>query len=135
MKYWLCITNMENWDVILDKEVHGFNERNKRYFELLSIGDKVAMYITPKRIGGLFEIVKIDFSKEVIFGGGDYPYRIKLKKIKLPSQFILMDERLTDNISIFKGAIKWGATLMGKSIREITKNDFELISKIINEQK
>ena len=133
--FWLTITNMENWKIIKDKSIYAFNEKNKKSFDELKIGDYIVMYVTPKKIGGLFKIVSKSIKEKVKFNGDNYLHQIKLKELLIPKQEIDVNEKIVQNISIFKNSLRWGTILFGRSIKKITKEDFVYIKSLMKEIK
>ena len=133
-KYWLCLTNDKNWSLITRKEIYAFNKRYKSYKKLLSIGDFMVFYIIPKRIGGIFKVVSKKVAKKVRFFGGDYPYQIKIKKEKILSKPINIDNvsNLKERIAIFKNARSIGSALFGRAIIQLTEEDYKKLSELIN---
>lgn len=131
--FWLTITNMENWEIIKNKSIYAFNEKNKKSFDELEKGDFIAMYVTPKKFGGLFEVVSKSVKEKIKFKGDNYLHQIKLKKILVPKYEIDVNEKIVKNISIFKNSMRWGTILFGRSIKKITKEDFEYIKSLMEE--
>lgn len=133
-KYWLFVTTSINWETIKDKEIFGFNERGIRDLEKLKIDDYVIIYIKGKRIGGLFEIQSLESNIKIKFKEGDYPNKIKLKKILIPKEPLEFTKIIINNISIFKNRLRWGTILMGRATKEIKELDFYYIKNLIEEQ-
>lgn len=133
-KYWLCLTNDENWSIIKNKGIYAFNKRYKRCKKLLSIGDLIIFYIVPKRIGGIFKVGSKKVSKKIRFLGGDYPYQIKIKKEKIPSRPINIDRvsNLKNEVSIFRKAGSIGSALFGRAIIKLTGEDYKKFLELIN---
>lgn len=133
-KYWLCLANDKNWQLIKNKEIYAFNKRYKRYKKLLSVGDFIIFYIVPKRMGGIFSVTSKKVPKKIRFFGGDYPYQIKIKKEKIPSKPINIDtvSNLKQRISIFKNARSIGSALFGRAIINLTEEDYKKLSELIN---
>ena len=131
--YWLTITNMENWEIIKSNLVYAFNENNKKNFEELSKGDLIVMYVTPKKFGGLFKISSKSVENKTKFKGDNYLHQIKLKKILIPKYEIDVNEKIVQNISIFKNSMRWGTILFGRSIKKITREDFDYIKSLMGE--
>lgn len=130
-KFWLTITNMENWGVIKDNLVYAFNENNKKNFDEINVGDFIVMYVTPKKFGGLFEVSSKFVKDKIRFNGDSYLHQIKLKKILIPKHETDVNEKIVQNISIFKNSLRWGTILFGRSIKKITKEDFEYIKDLM----
>jgi predicted RNA-binding protein len=91
------------------------------------------MYVTPKKFGGLFEVTSKSIKNKIKFNGDNYLHQIKLKKILIPKQEVDVNERIVQNISIFKNSIRWGTILFGRSIKKITKDDFNYIKSLMSE--
>jgi len=132
--YWLTITNMENWQIIKEKEIYAFNESNKRYFDELRIGDFLVMYVIPKKIGGLFQVISKKENEKTNLKGDKYIHKVKIKKIIVPKSEIEVTDKIVQNISIFKNSIRWGTILFGRSIKKITKEDYNFVKSLIVRQ-
>jgi predicted RNA-binding protein len=135
-KYWLIITNKVNWLDIKTKNVFGFNQRNKKNTSLLSVGDILVFYIIPKQLGGIFKIRSLRVKNPIKFGYGDYPNQIKIKKILVLSEAIIIDDRwedyqIVEKLELFKNKKRWGAVLMGKTILALSKNDYKYIKNCL----
>jgi len=142
MAYWLCITNEENWKVIKAKNVWGVPERHERTIAKVKPGDKLLIYlkqenigdnIKPSRIVAVYEVVSEPFrdSKKIFkspkgMGNEVFPWRIKIKPIKIfdePIEF----KPLIPKLKFITNKKKWSGHLMGKAMREIPEEDYELI--------
>jgi len=78
---------------------------------------------------GTFEVVSEPFKDESrIFTGGLYPWRIKIKPIKLGE---VEFKPLIPRLKFIKNKDKWTGHLMGKAMREIPKEDYELIFSLM----
>ncbi len=144
MTYWLCITTEENWRVIRERDVWGVPERHKNTISKVKLGDKLVIYVKqesmggevkPSRIVGVFEAVSEPFrdstrifsSKGMRSSGETFPYRIKIKLVKIfdkPIEF----KPLIPKLKFITNKKKWSGHLMGKAMREIPEVDFKLIS-------
>jgi predicted RNA-binding protein len=129
--YWLCVTNEANWNVVKAKKVWGVpQKRGKRQIEAVKPGDLLAFYVTPKRIGGIFEVTSEPFeSKEKIFSWADFgreeffPYRVKLKPIVAAKEPVPAD-KLIRKLSFSKGQKRWSVFLRRAMLR-IVKSDYD----------
>lgn len=130
-KYWLFVTNDENWKTIKNKSIYGFNDRGKKDLKKLSIKDVVIIYIKGKKMGGIFEIKSLKSNIKTRFKEGDYPYKIELKKIMIPNELLELTDNIINQISIFKGIRKWGTILMGRATKEINEKDYYYIRRIM----
>jgi|GEM_PF-110056 len=142
MKYWFCITTEDNWKVIRDKNVWGVPERHKNIIAKVKPGDKLLIYAKQEKIGdelkesrgvAIYEVLSEVFrdSKKIFktpkgMGNEVFPYRIKIKPIKIFSKPIEF-KPLIPKLKFISNKRKWSGHLMGKAMREIPKEDFELI--------
>jgi len=130
VKYWLMITDEENWEVI--KTWHVYGTKTEKLISELKQGDKVVMYLIRTQISGLFEIESLKSNKNIRFNDEEYKFFIDLKPIKILKKTINItskwdNPKIIENVSIFKNSLRWGTILMGRSIIEITKEDYEYI--------
>ena len=49
MKYWLCITTHDNWEVVKKKNVWGVPKRHKNTIAKVKPGDRLVFYVKQKR--------------------------------------------------------------------------------------
>ncbi len=142
MSYWLCITTEENWKVIKEKNIWGVQQRHKNTIAKVKPGDKCLIYVMstkrdkdviPPRIVAAYEVISEVFEdRSRIFKSPSgksseiYPYRIKLKPIKIfekPLDF----KSLIPELKFIKNKKRWTGHIQGKAMREIPKEDFKLI--------
>jgi len=141
MAYWLCITNEENWKVIKEKNIWGVPHRHKNTIAKVKPDDKCLIYvmstkrnkdIIPPRIVAAYEVISEVFEDQSrIFkslpGRNEvFPYRVKLKPIKIfrkPIDF----KSLIPELKFIKNKRKWTGHIQGKAMREIPKEDYDLI--------
>jgi len=142
LKYWLCITNEANWNVIKEKNIWGVPERHKNTIAKVKPGDKLLIYlkqekvndeIKPSRIVGAYEVISEVFrdSTRIFSSKGMrtneiFPWRVKIKPIKIfdkPIEF----KPLIPKLKFITNKKKWSGHLMGKAMREIPEEDYELI--------
>jgi len=145
MPYWLCITNEENWKVIKEKNIWGVPERHENTIRRVKPGDKILIYVKQERdkneikeprIFAVYEAASEVFrDSSRIFktpkgmGNETFPLRIKLKPIKIfekPIDF----KSLISKFKFIKNKQKWSGHLMGKAMREIPEEDYELIMSV-----
>ncbi len=144
MTYWLCITTEENWKVIRSKNVWGVPERHKNTIMKVKPGDKLLIYlkqenikgeVKPSRITGAYEVISEPFkdSTRIFSSKGmrtneTFPWRVRVKPIKIfdkPIEF----KPLIPKLKFITNKKKWTGHLMGKAMREIPEEDFELIMR------
>ena len=136
--YWLCITNRENWEIIKKQHVWGVSERHKNTIMKVKKGDKLVFYVKqevqgkekyPSMIVGIYEVASEPYRDETeIFKGGTYPWRINIKPIKLGQ---LEFKPLVLKLKFIKNKEVWSGHLVGKAMREIPKEDYELIYDLL----
>jgi len=144
MAYWLCITNDENWEVIKKRNIWGVSERHKNTIGKVKKGDKLLIYVKqgkvndevkPSRIVGAYEVVSNVFrdstrifSSKGFIKNEVFPYRVRIKPIKIfdkPIEF----KPLIPKLTFITNKKKWSGHLMGKAMRTIPKDDYDLIMK------
>jgi len=147
MTYWLCITNEENWHIVKQKSVWGVAERHRNTIAKVKRGDTLLMYLkqekigdelVPSRIAGIFEVASTVYTdKTRIFttpkgmGNETFPLRITLKPVQIfkkPVEF----KPLIHSLIFITNKKKWSGHLMGKAMREIPNDDFELIARKVS---
>jgi len=144
MGCWLCVTSEENWKVIRERNVWGVGEEFRKTIKRVKPGDKFVFYVVqtkkgdqiiPSRIVGVFEAVSEPYrDSSKIFKskskGGEtiYPYRVKLKSIKIfdePVEF----KQLISKLSFIRNKDKWTGYVR-LPMRKIPEEDYQLIAKI-----
>lgn len=140
MKFWLCITNQDNWEVVKEKNIWGASERHKGTIEKVRPGDKCLFYVIstridkeviPSRIVAAYEVTSEPFKATLsIFKpasyGESYPLRINLKQIKMFKTYVEFKPIVT-KLSFIKNKRQWSSHIRGRAMREIPKVDYELI--------
>jgi predicted RNA-binding protein len=138
VKYWLCITNEENWSVVERRKIWGVPEkRGRRQIEAVKPGDYLAFYVTPKRVGGIFRVISEPFeSNEKIFSWAEFgkeemfPHRVKIEETIVAKSPMPID-KLIGRLSFSKGRKRW-TVILRRAMLEITKGDFELLFSLIS---
>ncbi len=141
MTHWLCITTEDNWNIVRKRNIWGVSQRHKNTIANVKQGDKCLIYVMstkknqetiPPRIVAAYEVISEVFEdRSRIFksppGKSEtYPYRIKLKPIKIfdePVDF----KSLIPELKFIKNKKRWTGHIQGKAMRRIPKEDFELI--------
>lgn len=138
VKYWLCVTNEENWKVVKNKNVWGVSERHRKRLKSVEQGDFMAFYVKRSRIGGIFVVVSDPFvSDEKVFSSAGFaeketfPHRVRVKPIIMPEE--LKEFRpLIPKLKFIPNRKRWSAPLRA-AMKTIPKEDFELIKKEVEE--
>jgi predicted RNA-binding protein len=140
MRYWLCVTNQENWEVIKEKNIWGVEERHRNTISKVRPGDKLLVYMMttkkenetlPPRIVAAYEVVSEMFTDSSrIFKGKLYPLRIGLRLIAVFSKPLDFRE-LVSKLSFIKNKRMWVGHIRGKAMREIPKEDFETVLEVV----
>jgi predicted RNA-binding protein len=139
MRYWLCVTNQENWEVIKERNIWGVEERHRNTISKVRPRDKLLIYVMgtkkddeslPPRIVAAYEAVSEMFTDSSrIFKGKLYPLRIKLRLIAIFSKPLEFRE-LAPRLSFIKNKRMWAGHIRGKAMREIPKVDFETVLEV-----
>lgn len=146
MNYWLCITNEANWHVVKDTNIWGVAKRHKNTISKVNEGDTFLIYLKQEKIGdvikesriaGIFEAVstvytddKKIFQVPIGMGNETFPLRINVKQVQIfknPVEF----KPLIPKLKFITNKNKWSGHLMGKAMRTIPKDDFELIDSMM----
>lgn len=127
MTYWICITNRENWEVIKRHNVWGVPKKHKNTLSRVKPGDKLVIYVRQEKdkegnllepkIVGIYEVTSepyVDFSR--IFkphrGGKEtYPYRVKIKPIKIGE---INFKPLINDLKFIKNKKRWSMHFLGR---------------------
>jgi len=136
--YWLCITNRENWEIIKKNNIWGVSERHKNIIIKVKKGDKLVFYVKqkvhgknkyPSIIAGIYEVASEPYRDETpIFKGEIYPWRIKIRPIKLGE---LEFKPLIPKLKFIKNKQRWGGHLIGKAMRKIPEEDYKLLLELL----
>jgi predicted RNA-binding protein len=136
MRYWLCVTNQENWEVIREKNIWGVEERHRNSILKVKPGDKLLIYVMgtknenetlPPRIVAVYEAISEMFTDSSrIFKGKLYPLRIRLRPIAVFSKPLNFRE-LVPKLSFIKNKRVWVGHIRGRAMREISERDFETV--------
>jgi len=139
MKYWLCVTNQENWEVIREKNIWGVEERHRNSISKVRPGDKLLIYVMgtkkenetlPPRIVAAYEAVSETFTdSNRLFKGELYPLRIRLRPIAVFSKPLDFRE-LVPKLGFIKNKRMWAGHIRGKAMREIPERDFETVLEV-----
>lgn len=137
VNYWLCVTNEENWKVVKDRKIWGVPKRNRHQIAGVKPDDGLIFYVKPKRIAGIFKAMTEPFkSDERIFSttgfaeGETFSHRVSLKPEVVPREPIDFKE-LVPKLKFITNKKKWGTHLMGRAMRTIPKEDYEVIESSI----
>ena len=145
VNYWLCITNLDNWQVIKKMSIWGVSERHKGQLSKAEIGDILLFYTVSEvienvqhgsAIVGIYKVASEPYYDiDQIFSGigswtlGEkFPYRIKVEPIEIfekPLPF----KPLVDKLEFITNVKRWSLHIKGRAMRKIPKKDFETIKK------
>jgi len=136
MKFWLCVTSQENWEVVKKFGVWGVSERNRRKVESADVGDLLVFYVKPKKIADVMRTSAKAFKREEkIFRSAGFAaeevfhtaLKLKLFKYLSPLSF----EEFIEKLRFIKRKEKWTGYLRG-AMRTVPKEDFDLIKSRIS---
>ena len=128
-RYWLCILSPENYEVVKSNLLWGVSERHKDKLYQIKPHDLLVLYVIGERkIKGIYEVISEPYKEETkIFADDIYPYRVKLKPIKLSDEGIDL-KKFIMQLSIFKRKDRfWAGILQGRAMIELTEQDFNKI--------
>ena len=135
--YWLCITNRENWEIIKKHNIWGVSERHRRMIAQVRKGDRLVIYVKqeirgkekyPSAIVGIFEAVGEVYKDETeIFKGGVYPWRVKIRPIKLGE---VNFKNLVPKLSFIRNKERWSGHLVGRAMIKISGEDYRIIESM-----
>ena len=136
MKYWLCVTNEENWPIIKEKLVWGVPEKRRNLIARVKPGDILVIYVKPKKIGGVFKVTSEPYEdrKKVFkwrkYGKEDvFPHRVNLEPVIVSKEPVDLGE-VIPSLDFIQGKKQWSAPLR-KGMIEISKEDYEKLRKTL----
>lgn len=134
MKYWFCVTNNENWEVIKKQKIWGVPEPRSTTIGKVKLGDRLVIYTKPRKIEGIFEAVSESFRSEKkifkpIVREGIFPYRVRLKVILAPKDPINFSP-LIQKLAFIKNKRMWGVSIR-TTMRTISKEDYRTIESAL----
>jgi predicted RNA-binding protein len=143
MKYWLYITNSDNWKVTKEKKILGASKRHRNALSRMKIGDKCLIYvvggwsggeISPPKIVGAYNVASEVFRDSTkIFKEGTYgrteifDFRLKLEPLNVykdPIDF----KPLVPQLDFIKNKQRWSLHIRGRAVVEIPEEDYNLIT-------
>lgn len=143
MTYWLCITNSQNWQIIKKNNIWGVPFRHQNTIAKVKPGDKLLIYLKQEkdqnkniiepRIPAVYEAhsTVYNYSSKLFktppgMGSESFPLRIKLKPVKIFFQTVEF-KPLIPKLKFITNKKQWTGHLMGKAMREIPEEDYNLI--------
>lgn len=138
VKHWFCVTSEGNWQVVKSMRTWGVPRKSGAgVIKKVEIGDKLVVYVKPKRIGGIFRAISKSFeSDKKIFYWAEYgreeffPLRVRLEPLIVADEPVNMNN-LTSKLSFTKGKKRAGIA-MRRSMFSISKGDFEQIRRFLD---
>lgn len=130
VKYWLALTDDENWESVRKNNIYAVKSENQ--YNNLKQGDYLVIYLIPKRICAIYKIKSMPSKKKVKFNQKEFKYYFDLtQKLTLKEPLEINNwssgKNIPENLSIFKGTVRWGTVLMGRSIINITQSDYKYL--------
>lgn len=135
------ITTRGYWKKMREAEVWGFSENTEKRIESIHKGDMAVVYLTAdggrykSAIGGIVQLsgktATVESEKKNFFAAM-YPIRMDIKVNQVadpPMEFKPFIGRVQ---FVGKGRF-WGSSLQGQPIKPITKEDFDLIKKALED--
>jgi len=132
VNYWLALTDDENWETIRANNIYAV--RSKNQYNLLKAGDCLVMYLIPKRICAIYEIRSMQSRQNIKLNHKEFKYYFDIIPTLILHEPIEINRQssskhIPDTLSIFKGTVRWGTVLMGRSIIKITQSDYDYLEK------
>ncbi|MCR4324076.1 MAG: EVE domain-containing protein [Candidatus Curtissbacteria bacterium] len=136
-KYWLLVTDPNNFEVMKAKNIAAMKARRKNFAEKVEPGDKVVFYLTKiGKFGGVAEFKsKSKYDEKKMFPvekpGETHPWRFDIKfEVKLPEDKYVSAEEFKEKLVYLKKwpAKYWKLGFQG-NIHEIPKEDYETLNK------
>lgn len=144
-KYWLAISNHENWEILKKNNIWGVSHRNLTAIAKINIGDLILVYVSSKykdkkvispvvitgsyeTISSVYEDITKIFLTQERKPEEVFPFRIKLKPLNIfrePVEF----KPLIPKLNFIKNKRMWNGHIRGKGIREIPEEDYNLVIK------
>jgi predicted RNA-binding protein len=143
MRYWLYITNRENWSITKHTNILGASERNQNVLSKVEVGDKCLVYVkgevtagqrSDPKIVALYEVASSVFSNntEIFVAPSNrrsetYPVRLLLKPItefKPPVEF----KPLIRKLSFVPNTKYWTWPMRGRAMVQIPQTDHDCIT-------
>ena len=132
-KYLLAIVSQENLTTIIQKGIIGFKSRFLKTLKKINVGDELILYVKGKRLFGSFYIDSLIFEdNKELFLDNPYPLRFKLKKKEKLKRADFTND-LIPKLDFITNKIHWMGNFQGKSLINLSKKDFKLLEKKINE--
>jgi len=145
---WLAISNRENSEIIIKKNIWGVPKRFINQISKTRPGDSLIIYVgqqivdkdttNPPAITGVFEIsseVFEDNSRIFIsppkLGNEIFPLRVKIKPIKI-FKFPLEFKPLIQKLQFITNKKMWSGHIRGKAMRIIPEEDYQTILNAVN---
>jgi len=142
MTRWLAISNRENSEVVIKKQVWGVPKRHINAISRVVAGDTLLVYVgqkvveretLPPAITGAFEVPSTMyedasriFTAPAKLGNEVFPLRISLKPIRIfdaPVEF----KPLIPDLKFVTNKKMWSGHIRGQAMREIPEEDYQRI--------
>ena len=143
MTFWMCISTLENWDVLKKEHVWGTAKRYQNLIARTKKGDRLLIYtmqknqnkvIIPSAVHGEYEVISDVFEDHSplfvsppSMASEFFPYRIKVNPVqifKTPIEF----KPLIPELSFIKNKTMWSGSIR-TAMREIPEEDYQIIIK------
>jgi len=130
-KIWLFIINNENWEIVRKTNIIGSEYKSK--INLVKEEDIIIIYIKSPytSIVGIFKVILFYKDTKPIFHEKVYPYRLKLKPIKIAKKSVKI-QSLLDDLNFIRNKKKWASNIYGgKGIIQLSLKDYNTINKAL----
>ena len=137
-RYWLCVTNEENWRVVKERLIWGVSDRYKNAMGRVEPGDVLIFYVKPKRLGGAFKAASEPFTeKKPVFSSEGFPraelfpHRVRLEPLIVPEEPVPIADIIPE-LGFVKNKEKWTGHFR-RAMREIPGEDAETLMLVLKE--
>jgi len=137
MRYWICVTSRENWEVVRKECIWAVPSNRKAILEKVEPGDLLAIYVSPKKLGGIFKVTSTLYEdrSRIFISRKDpsevFPYRVRIKPLMIPREPVSFTP-LVPKLSFIRKKKGWTAYFR-RAMFEISEEDFKIIEKYLKE--
>lgn len=142
MKYWIWVATIENGEIAIENAVIGLSNRFSAILDRIHKDDKGFIYIKmskgERRVNKSTILAEFRIESEAYRDSNklfinsskkskeEYPIRFKVKIITIFDQDYYF-KPLVEKLNFVKNKNKWGMYFMGKSMIEISEDDYSTI--------
>jgi len=137
MRYWLCVTIPENWEIVKEKRKWGVDDRYQVTLkENVSVGDIFVFYVTGGGIAGIYKVNSPYSYDNTPLGWinkkGEpyvYPHRVDVTPVLLPEEPVQLNQEFRRELIFITDKSKTWQVFVFPSMVLISKEDFEIVER------